>query len=74
MAIYHFQAKIIGRSQGRSAVAAAAYRSASELYDQRQGQSFDYTDKPHVVHSEILLPAEARCGWPIGHSSGMRLN
>jgi hypothetical protein len=59
MAIYHFQAKIIGRSQGRSAVAAAAYRSASELDDQRQGQSFDYTDKPHVVHSEILLPAEA---------------
>jgi Ti-type conjugative transfer relaxase TraA len=59
MAIYHFQVKIIGRSQGRSAVAAAAYRSASELHDQRQGQSFDYSDKPHVVHSEIILPEGA---------------
>ncbi|HTT76560.1 MAG TPA: Ti-type conjugative transfer relaxase TraA [Candidatus Binataceae bacterium] len=56
MAIYHFRAKIISRSQGRSAVAAAAYRSGSELRDQRQGQTFDYSDKPHVVHSEILLP------------------
>ena len=59
MAIYHFQVKIISRSQGRSAVAAAAYRSASEIHDQRQGQSFDYSDKPNVVHSEIMLPAGA---------------
>jgi len=59
VAIYHFTAKIIGRSHGRSAVAAAAYRSASELHDQRQGQSFDYSDKPHVVHSEIILPEGA---------------
>jgi Ti-type conjugative transfer relaxase TraA len=62
VAIYHFQVKVIGRSQGRSAVAAAAYRSASELHDQRQGQSFDYSAKPNVVHSEILLPAGAP-GW-----------
>src|SRR5271168_2478823 len=59
MAIYHLQVKVIGRSQGRSAVAAAAYRSASEIHDQRQGQSFDYSDKPNVVHSEIMLPAGA---------------
>src|SRR5713101_5095947 len=59
MAIYHFQVKIISRSQGRSAVAAAAYRSASELHDQRQGQSFDYSDKPNVVHSEIFSPTNA---------------
>jgi Ti-type conjugative transfer relaxase TraA len=59
VAIYHFTAKIIGRGHGRSAVAAAAYRSASELDDQRQGQSFDYSDKPHVVHSEIILPEGA---------------
>ncbi len=59
MAIYHFQVKIISRSQGRSAVAAAAYRSASQLDDQRQGQSFDYSDKPNVVHSEIFSPTNA---------------
>jgi Ti-type conjugative transfer relaxase TraA len=57
--IGHFTAKVISRSQGRSAVAAAAYRSASEIHDQRQGQTFDYSDKPHVVHSEIILPAGA---------------
>ena len=59
MAIYHFTAKVIKRSHGRSAVAAAAYRSASAFTDQRQGQSFDYSEKSGVVHSEILLPEGA---------------
>ena len=59
MAIYHFTAKIISRAKGRSAVAAAAYRSASELEDFRQGQSFDYTSKPNIIHSEILAPEGA---------------
>ncbi len=31
MAIYHLSVKIIGRSSGRSAVAAAAYRSGDIL-------------------------------------------
>src|SRR3984893_13068084 len=56
MAIYHFSVKIIGRSKGRNAVAAAAYRSASRLYDFRQDLSFDYSDKPDVIHSEIIAP------------------
>ncbi len=59
MAIYHFTAKVIKRSHGRSAVAAAAYRSASAFTDQRQGQSFDYSDKSGVVHSEIFSPTGA---------------
>jgi Ti-type conjugative transfer relaxase TraA len=59
VAIYHFTAKVIKRSHGRSAVAAAAYRSASEFTDQRQGQSFDYSDKSGVIHSEILAPPGA---------------
>jgi hypothetical protein len=29
MAIYHFSAKVIGRSSGRSAIASAAYRGAA---------------------------------------------
>ena len=56
MAIYHFTAKVIKRSHGRSAVAAAAYRSASAFTDRRQGQSFDYSDKSGVIHSEIIPP------------------
>ena len=63
MALYHFSAKVIQRSAGRSAVAAAAYRSASELHDARQDRSYNYTAKAGVVHSEILLPAGAPARW-----------
>ena len=63
MAIYHFSAKLISRGAGRSAVAAAAYRSASRLQDERLGRAHDYRDKPGVVHSEILLPEGAPDRW-----------
>ena len=59
MALYHFSAKIISRADGRSAIAAAAYRAAALLEDQHVGQVHDYTAKQGVVHSEILLPAGA---------------
>ena len=59
MAIYHFTAKVISRSKGRSAVAAAAYRSASQIHDYRQNLTFDYAAKPDVIHSEILAPEGA---------------
>ncbi len=56
MAIYHFSAKVISRSVGSSAVASAAYRSASRLHDQRLDRSHDFTNKAGVVHSEVMLP------------------
>lgn len=56
MAIYHFSVKVISRASGRSAVAAAAYRSASRLHDERLDRAHDFTNKSGVVHSEILLP------------------
>ena len=60
MAIYHLEGKIISRSQGRSAVAASAYRSAERLVDERTGLTHDFTKKEHdLVHSEILLPDNA---------------
>ena len=43
MAIYHFSAKVISRAVGSSAVAAAAYRSADRLHDERLGRSHDLT-------------------------------
>lgn len=63
MAIYHFSAKVISRSTGRSAVAAAAYRSASRLFDERTEQPFDYSRKSGVLHSEVLLPNGAPERW-----------
>ena len=59
MAIYHLSVKIIGRGAGRSAVAAAAYRAGERLHDARLDRDHDFTDKPGVVHSEILLPEGA---------------
>jgi ATP-dependent exoDNAse (exonuclease V) alpha subunit len=59
MAIYHLSAKIVSRAAGRSVVAAAAYRSAEALRDHRIGQTFDYTHKAGVEHTEILAPAGA---------------
>ncbi|MET3439046.1 Ti-type conjugative transfer relaxase TraA [Sphingomonas sp. 1185] len=59
MAIYHFSAKVISRANGSSAVASAAYRSASELPDQRLGRSHDFSNKTGVVHSEVILPQGA---------------
>jgi len=59
MAIYHFSAKIISRGTGRSAVAAAAYRAAERLHDERLGRAHDFSNKTGVVHSEVMLPKAA---------------
>lgn len=59
MAIYHFSAKIIGRGAGSSAVASAAYRSASRLHDERLDRHHDFSNKTGVVHSEVMLPDDA---------------
>jgi Ti-type conjugative transfer relaxase TraA len=59
MAIYHFSAKVISRSTGASALASAAYRSASRLHDQRLDRHHDFTNKAGVIHSEVMLPENA---------------
>ena len=56
MAIYHFSAKMISRANGSSALAAAAYRSASRLHDLRLDRHHDFSNKTGVVHSEVMLP------------------
>jgi Ti-type conjugative transfer relaxase TraA len=63
MAIYHFSAKVISRAVGSSAVAAAAYRSAGRLHDERLGRSHDFSNKAGVVHSEVMLPEGADESW-----------
>lgn len=63
MAIYHLHVKVIGRKAGSSAVASAAYRSASRLRDERIERSHDFSSKRGVVHSEVLLPENAPEAW-----------
>ncbi len=63
MAIYHLHVKVIGRKAGSSAVASAAYRSASRLRDERIDRVQDFSNKRGVVHSEVLLPDGAPEQW-----------
>ncbi|HKT72091.1 MAG TPA: MobQ family relaxase [Steroidobacteraceae bacterium] len=58
MAIFRLDIKSIGRSEGRHATAAAAYRSGERIRDERTGQVFNYSRRNDVIHKEILLPQE----------------
>jgi hypothetical protein len=59
MASFHLAVKTIGRSAGRSATAAAAYRAGVEIADERTGIVHDYTRKQGIEHREIVAPADA---------------
>ena len=59
MAIFHQCVKIISRASGRSAVAAASYRSGEKLRDGVNGKTHDYTRKGGIAHTEILAPEAA---------------
>ena len=59
MAIYHLSIKIISRAGGRSAIAAAAYRSGEHLVNEETGIIHDFSKKGGVVYSEIMLPENA---------------
>lgn len=54
--LYHIHAKVLSRSAGHSAVAAAAYRSASRLWDERAHEWRDYDrrgDSVREAHVEL---------------------
>ena len=59
MAIYHLSIKIISRGKGKSAVAAASYRSGEKIKNKYDGIVHDFTRKGGIAHTEILLPRNA---------------
>lgn len=59
MNIYHFSLHIIGRSKGRSIVAASAYRSGEKLYEIETGRYRAYRIKEDIVYTDIILPKNA---------------
>ena len=59
MATYHFNAQVVSRSCGASAVAGAAYRSGECLTDERTGEEHDHTDRDDLDAAEILAPRDA---------------
>ena len=59
MALYHFHVEQIKRSEGRTAVASAAYRAGEKLHNLWDGETHDYTKKGGVILAEIMLPEHA---------------
>lgn len=56
MAIFHLNESNISRSDGRSAVACAAYRACEKLEDQTFGKTQDYTRKNGLEYKCIYAP------------------
>ncbi len=63
MAIYHLEAKVISRGTGRSAVAASAYMSCSQMLNDYDGINHDYTRKQGLVWQQVFLPEYAPREW-----------
>ena len=63
MAIYHLSMKSMSRASGRSSVAAAAYRAAEKLENQRDGLVHNFSRRSGVEHAEIVLPESADTEW-----------
>lgn len=59
MVHYHSHTRIIGRSGGRSAVAAAAYRAGEKLRNDFEGGISDFSRRSGVIHTEIMAPEQA---------------
>jgi len=53
---YHVSAKTGSRKAGKSAVAAAAYRAAEKLHNERDGQTRDFSRKEGVRETLIMAP------------------
>lgn len=61
VAIYHCSVKTVSRSTGRSAPAAAAYRTGTLLVNERDGVTHDYRRRAGVEAAFIVAPDGA--GW-----------
>ena len=63
MAIYHLEAKIVTRGEGRSACAASAYMNCARIYNDYDGIQHDYTKKHGLVWQNVFLPTMAPAEW-----------
>ena len=59
MAIYHFHARVISRSRGRSVVAAAAWQAGCRLRDNRLGLVSDFEGERNIAFADMILPEGA---------------
>lgn len=59
MAIYRCSMQVFSRAKGQTSTAAAAYRAASRIEDQRTRVVHDYTRRGGVESVEMVLPDDA---------------
>ena len=59
MASYHLSVKSVSRATGRSAPAAAAYRTATRIENERDGLVHDYTRRAGVDAAFLVVPEGA---------------
>jgi hypothetical protein len=64
----HLKFSVLRRSEDQSSVASVAYASGTKLTDERTGRTHDYSSKPDVLHSEIILPNGPMPAWAMDRS------
>jgi hypothetical protein len=57
MAKYFLLVKIFSRAKGSRVTRAAAYRAGEKIRDERTSESYNYSKRKDIVHSEIILPS-----------------
>ena len=73
--MYHLSVKAHSRSNGASAIAAAAYRSGESIADSRTGQVHDYTRRAGVVSTGIIGWRGRRANlWNAAEQAEKRIN
>ena len=72
MAQYRLAVQTIQRSAGRSAVAAAAYRSGDRLIDERLAMECDFGSKGDIEFAAIMAPADLWMVWTSSRYCAMR--
>lgn len=63
MAIFHFTVKIVGRSKGKSIIAASAYLNGDVMKNEENGKVSYYTSKKEVVYTSLMMCENAPLEW-----------
>ena len=63
MGIFHLTTKVVQRSKGHSAVAAAAYRARMEITNERTGETWDYSRKSADVLFQGIYTPQGAPAW-----------
>ena len=63
MAIFHFTVKIVGRSKGKSIIAASAYLNGDVMKNEETGKVSYYNSKKEVVYTSLMMCENAPPEW-----------